>query len=294
MELSTVQRLAELNRQFYVEQAENFADSRPRLAPGVERVLAQITADQSLQALSRRRVLEVGCGDGKAGRALARAGVGVYVGVDSSPALLERARRYCQQLEPANSAAINFILGDLLDADWTRGLPPEPSDWILAFSVFHHLPSQAARSAVLCALAGRLASGGTLAMSNWQFTRSARLGERIRGWPALGLTEADVEPGDYVLDWERKGTRGLRYVHLLDEAEARALAEAAGLRVVAVFRADGLSGDLADYVLMQPPAAGQRPGPHDRSAAAASPRPELATARDTRASGQVEERPDSR
>src|SRR6266496_124799 len=86
MELSTIQALAALNQRFYEEHAEGFADSRPRLAAGVLRVLAGIGAGA--------RVLEVGCGDGKVGRALARAGVRVYVGVDASEAMLERARKY--------------------------------------------------------------------------------------------------------------------------------------------------------------------------------------------------------
>src|SRR5260221_7941712 len=86
MELSTAVRLAALNQSFYSEHAENFADSRPRLAAGVQRVLARVPAGA--------RVLEVGCGDGKVGRALARAGVGAYVGLDASEAMLERARKY--------------------------------------------------------------------------------------------------------------------------------------------------------------------------------------------------------
>jgi hypothetical protein len=100
-------------------------------------------------------------------------------------------------------------------------------------------------------LAGRLRAGGTLAMSNWQFTRSARLRQKVRPWAEAGLDEADVEPGDYLVSWERKGTRGLRYVHVLDEEEALALAAGAGLGVVEVFQADGVNGRLADYVVMQ-------------------------------------------
>lgn len=85
-------------------------------------------------------------------------------------------------------------------------------------------------------------------MSNWQFTRSERLRQRIVAWSALNLTEADIEPGDHLLSWERNNRRGLRYVHLLDEAEARQMAAAAGLTVMEVFRSDGVTGDLADYV----------------------------------------------
>jgi hypothetical protein len=121
----------------------------------------------------------------------------------------------------------------------------------LAFSVFHHLPGFDARAQLLHTLAERLAAGGVCAMSNWQFTRSTRLRRRVVPWSELELTAVDVEPGDYLLSWERRGRRGLRYVHLLDEVEARGLATAAGLRVIEVFQSDGVSGDLADYVLLR-------------------------------------------
>jgi hypothetical protein len=88
-------------------------------------------------------------------------------------------------------------------------------------------------------------------MSNWQLTRSERLMRRVRPWSDAGLDETQVEPGDFLLGWERGGRRGLRYVHVIDEAEARALAEAAGLQVVEVFEADGVSGDLAQYVQLR-------------------------------------------
>jgi hypothetical protein len=103
---------------------------------------------------------------------------------------------------------------------------------------------------VLADLARRLAPGGKLAMSNWQPTRSDRLRRRCLPWSAAGLAPAEVEPGDYLLAWERKGATGMRYVHELNEAEARSLAARAGLTVAEVFSADGGTGDLAEYVLM--------------------------------------------
>jgi SAM-dependent methyltransferase len=246
MELSTGRRLLALNQAFYAEQAENFAEARPRLAPGAQRVLARLTAGQEPGVLAERRALEVGCGDGKAGRALRRAGVGMYLGVDSSEAMLARARRYSE----SDDTGLWWVAADLGEPGWAKVLPAEPFDWVLAFGVFHHLPGAALRARVMGDLAARLTPGGLLAMSNWQLTRSARLRGRVRPWAEAGLDEADVEPGDFLMSWERKGTKGLRYVHVLDEAEARALAAGAGLKVAEVFQADGVSGELADYVVM--------------------------------------------
>lgn len=248
-------RLAALNRAFYEAHGEAFGETRPRLAPGVKRLLARIAPGA--------RVLEAGCGDGKVGRWLAARGVR-YVGLDASEALLERARRLSGQWGvdrrpaaetplPTDHHSPLFLRVDLLSPDLDQALGAQLHDWILALAVFHHLPGAETRARVLRALAARLAAEGRLAMSNWQLTRSERLRRRIAPWDRLGLTDADVEPSDYLLTWERGAGRGLRYVHVLDEAEARRLADAAGLRVAEVFRSDGLTGDLSDYVVLQRP-----------------------------------------
>jgi tRNA (uracil-5-)-methyltransferase TRM9 len=253
MHLSTARQLAALNRRFYDEHAENFADSRPRLAAGVQRVLAAIPAGA--------RVLELGCGDGKVGRALARQGVGAYLGLDASEAMLNRARRFMTTddrrqttvaAEPAvhRPSSIVFLPADLTNPSWPSVLPPEPFHWSLAFAVFHHLPGFELRAAVLRAVAGRLAPGGRVALSNWQFTRSPRASARIVPWAQAGLCSEDVEPGDALLTWERKGTHGMRYVHLIDHAEAERLAAEAGLSIIESFSADGLTGNMTDYVVM--------------------------------------------
>lgn len=267
MESASIQRLNTLNREFYDQHAENFADSRPRLAPGIRRVLAQVTPGA--------RVLELGCGDGKTGRWLARnASPALYLGLDNSAAMLERARKYSEGIRTKEQGArgkdeeqettapfllpssfflspSSFVLSDLASPDWTRDLPGAPFNYIFAFAVFHHLPAFETRIRLMGDLAARLAPGGVFAMSNWQFLRSARLQQRVVPWLVLNLTEAYVEPGDHLLAWERKGRRGLRYVHLLNEAEARYLGEHAGLAVTEVFSSDGASGQLAEYVVMK-------------------------------------------
>ncbi len=260
MDLSTARRLAALNQVFYAEHAEEFADARPRLAGGVQRVLAQITAGA--------RVLEVGCGDGKVGRALARQGVAAYLGLDASEAMIERAERLTKDFWPVVRGpsisppdeprtthhvwppSIRFGKADLMSPAWASLLPAEPFDWALAFAVLHHLPGYARRAGVLQALADHLVPGGRAALSNWVFTRSDRLKKRIVPWSQAGLGEADVEPGDYLLSWERKGRRGLRYVHVLDRAEVARMAAEAGLEIIETFSADGVTGDLSDYAVM--------------------------------------------
>jgi SAM-dependent methyltransferase len=240
-------RLADLMREFYDTHAEDFSATRPRLPPGVGRLLDRIPAGS--------RVLEVGCGDGKVGRRLAERGAH-YLGLDGSAAMVNRAKRLTEKWKVESRLAtfhfpLSFSVADLLDEHWPDIIARQVFDWALAFAVLHHLPGFATRARVVRALAERLPSGGMLAMSNWQLTRSERLRERIVPWSVWGLSEAAVEPNDFLLTWERGERRGLRYVHVLAEAEAHQLAGEAGLTVTEVFSADGAGGNLAEYVVMR-------------------------------------------
>lgn len=92
-------------------------------------------------------------------------------------------------------------------------------------------------------MAGLLTDEGTLLLSTWQFMNEARLRRKIMPWNAAGLTPEQVEAGDALLDWQRGGS-GLRYCHLVDEAELTALASQAGLVIQAMFYDDGRSSNL--------------------------------------------------
>jgi len=65
-------------------------------------------------------------------------------------------------------------------------------------------------------------------------------------WSDAGLTEADVDAGDYLLDWRSGGT-GLRYAHHFNENELATLAESSGFEIITTFYSDGKEGNLAIY-----------------------------------------------
>ncbi|MEZ0395358.1 MAG: class I SAM-dependent methyltransferase [Anaerolineales bacterium] len=231
MNESTAARLIELNRTFYQTFGREFSSTRRRLQPGVLRLLDQMTGAAAL--------LDLGCGNGELARALARRGFGGrYLGLDFSRPLLQETGNL-----PENFA---FAEADLTAPDWADRLNTEHWSLITAFAVLHHIPSRQLRLRLLRQVHALLAPGGEFIHSEWQFLDSEKWRGRLQPWSEAGLSAADVDPGDYLLDW-RGGGRGLRYVHAFDEAELKALAAAAGFQVRATFRSDGENGRLGLY-----------------------------------------------
>jgi len=135
---------------------------------------------------------------------------------------------------------------DLTAADWEEGLSGKQYDFILAFAMLHHIPGRELRLQILEKVRAYLAPGGRFLHSNWQPMNSARLKARMQPWEAIGLSEADVDEGDYLLDWRRDG-QGLRYVHQYGEEDLAELAREVGFIVVETFLSDGDGGKLGLY-----------------------------------------------
>ncbi len=266
MHADTARRLALLNAAFYEQHGLAFAETRPRLNPGVRQVLAHIAPGA--------RVLDVGCGDGKPGRWLAeramareaerptRPGTGLpsdvggsegravarsidYLGLDASASMIARARALTGE-----RAGVAFAQVDVLAEGWAAPYA-DGFGWVLAFAVLHHVPGANGRARLLRELAACCQPGGRVAISCWRPSRSPRLLGRVAAWSEIGLTAHDVDPGDLLMAWERAGQRGWRYVHDLDPLVLAALAEQAGLTLRDRFVADGHAGDLADYAIFE-------------------------------------------
>jgi SAM-dependent methyltransferase len=236
MNNATIERLNRINQEFYQITADSFDQSRGEPWPGWETLVPYLKLPLS--------VLDVGCGNGRFGRFLAeKLGTTlVYHGLDSSPALLERARA---ALAPLNARLENR---DIITS------PPDTGqyDLVVLFGMLHHVPGGKQRRAFMQTLAQRVAPGGYLAFAAWCFYEYERFRARIVPWP----DDLEVERHDYLLDW-RRGDRALRYCHYVDEAEHADLIAAAGLTEITTYRADGLTHDANRYSLL-------RRAPHDR------------------------------
>ena len=226
------QRLVALNRAFYEQVSAPFARSRATPQPGFRQLLPHLPAGPA--------VLDVGCGEGRFGRFLLSHRPDLqYTGLDFTASLLELA---------AAQVPGNYQQRDLSQPEALAGLAE--FDLVSCLAVLQHIPGAAHRHALLGEMVAHLKPGGRLILSSWQFLDSARQGRKIRPWTEAGLAANDVEPGDYLLSWQR-GTTALRYVAFLDEGSLRMEADRLGCTILTAFRADGREGDLNLYMVWQ-------------------------------------------
>ncbi len=228
VEAQLVKLLVALNREFYSEFADEFSETRSSERVNLAPVMPYLHDGV--------KVLEIGCGNGRLVERIDREGFRLdYLGLDITPKLVEIARSRQTHLK---NVAADFRVADVTAPGWSTFLQERaPFDLVLAMAVLHHLPGFELRRALLRDLHARLRPGGVLLMSNWQFSRNARLRRKIVPWQTLGVEENGLEPGDALLDWKR-GRTGYRYLHLLTEREVESLAEQSNYQVVQQFYAD--------------------------------------------------------
>jgi len=257
---SVRRRLLTINREFYEQFGASFSGTRFGAQPGWDRIIHYFPR--------RGAVLDLGCGNGRLAlfvekwiedqrRRMKEMDIGPrspvpgpvirYVGLEGSETLLAIARAKTAHLRHVST---EFIQMDLSTDAWHRA--SGYFDVVTALAVLHHIPGFEARQRFVQAAGACLKPNGVLLLSNWRFAHSPRMQRKLLPWTAAGLSETDVEPDDYLLDWKKDGA-GMRYAHQLDEAEVVALAAAAGLEVVEQFVADGRERDLSLYSVLRAP-----------------------------------------
>jgi SAM-dependent methyltransferase len=200
-------------------------------------------------------VLEIGVGSGRVAVPTALAGIPV-VGVDSSEAMLELARRRAAP----HGVELTLVRADMRDLPDLRTFPLVT----VPFRAFLHLRDDAERLAVLRSLYERLEPGGTLAFDVFHPDRlditetHGRWIEREPGIEERALwdeharrLELAVRAGDVCAEME---------LWWIEPDEWRALLEEAGFDRIAVFGTfdrGPLAADATDSVWV----AGRRGGP---------------------------------
>jgi tRNA (uracil-5-)-methyltransferase TRM9 len=244
MNEATRAALNAINIRFYQQAATSFDESRGRDWPGWLQLLPHLAGGQPL------RVLDLGCGNGRFGRFLARQGLAptLYHGLDATNALLEAARE---------AFATMGILADArLEQRDLVANPPAIGEFagynlVLLLGFLHHIPGSQQRQNLLASLASALDPGGLLVFTTWRFAEYPRFSARLQALPPT----FEAETGDYLMDWRREATAPnlWRYCHAADDAEQLMLEAASQCQLLARFRADGHSGDVNCYSALRRP-----------------------------------------
>jgi tRNA (uracil-5-)-methyltransferase TRM9 len=250
MRTEIIQKLLDINGQFYQSFGAAFAETRQRIQPGVQRIVEQ--------RIQNGDWLDIGCGNGVLGQRLAQRGLqGSYLGLDFSEPLLAEATEGISKLDPHPDFVPGYRQVNLLDDKWADAAGDQLFDGILAFAVLHHIPGADCRERLIQQISSLLKPGGVFIHSEWQFQNSPKLMTRVQPWQLAGLSEDEVEEGDTLLDWRHQSASsgaaepGLRYVHLFTRVELDELAQAAGFKLIEEFDSDGATGNLGLYQVWQ-------------------------------------------
>ncbi len=232
MKADTVDKILLLNKQFYSRFASPFADSRSNPQPGFDLLSSYVPAELA-------NVLDVGCGNGRFGVFLQKiCSPFHYTGIDFSAEMLLIARQGLKG---------DFFIRDISQPGYLRGLGR--FDLIVCLAVMQHVPGQTNRVNMLREMRTHLADHGRIFLANWQFLSSPRQRRKIRNWEEVGISKHEVEPGDYIMSWQRSGT-GVRYVCAINAAEVAEMARSTNLMVVTQFRSDGREENLNLYTVL--------------------------------------------
>lgn len=249
MQRQVVEKILQINQEFYQTFAFSFSRTRQRLQPGILMVLNDITLNGNW--------LDLGCGNGALARewALQRR-QGIYLGLDFSAELLEEARKNKPEVGLPEGLRMEFQQADINADNWAGGLAHIKWNGILAFAVLHHIPSHELRLKILEQVHQLLPRNGRFIFSVWQLQHSPRLMQRVLAWEKFGILENEVDEGDLLIDWRAEARQvntepGVRYVHLYSRKELSQLAHLSEFSIVNEFESDGRSGNLGLYQIWQ-------------------------------------------
>ncbi len=253
-------RMNRLNENFYRDNARSFDQTRQTAWPGWERCLCIGHTTGALPRYGGVRVLDVASGNLRFARYLAERLPGArvsYHGIDSCPELARDVRLpegwevTLQELD-----VVDALLGEGPDEDLGVRLEGGAADLVACFGFFHHVPTTEARRRLLRELLSYTRTGGLCCVSLWRPMSDRRIARRARestraGLRSLGLSEKELDKGDYLLGWQGRPDTW-RYCHHFDEEEIDGLVRAAQgtAELTARFCADGKAGDLNSYLVL--------------------------------------------
>jgi SAM-dependent methyltransferase len=249
MSPETAQKLIELNRVFYEDNAKSFSSTRYAIQPGVQLLMPKM--------LLAKSILDLGCGNGNLALALHNLGfTGNYLGVDNSLGLIDHALATLPTATE-NNAPYRFLALDLGQTPWQLPKNGQKFDLVVSYATLHHIPGLSLQMQFFNNIKELLEDSGKLIISCWQPLNSPRLAARVQDWSIVDIEPNELSEGDLLLDWRADDSpdkQRLRYVHQFSPEKLEQLGNQAGLRLQESFFSDGKEGRLGFYQIWQKPA----------------------------------------
>lgn len=235
MKQATIDRLNNLNQQFYRQVATEFSQTRQEPWKGWGRL------GEWLPTGEIKRVCDVGCGNGRfLGYIQKEWGFdGEYFGVDTNDELLAEAREKYPQF--------SWETGDVVGGEIEKS--GAGFDLVVAFGLIHHVAGKGNRVDKVREWLGLVKQGGLVVVTVWKFAEFERFMAKVVEWKRLGINGDEIEEGDFLLGWGESDS--LRYCHYLSDNETQDLVDKSGAKLVGEFRADGKNGKLNQYLVLQ-------------------------------------------
>ena len=239
VDAADIRALIELNNRFYAKHAASFSATRTRSWDGWRRLATCLEdagwrkGDGTDAAVAgsagaagwapgedgadgratgrpdgtgaHRDILDLACGNLRFEAFLAQAFAGERIAahaVDSCPALAQGTLDGLAgslELDYRRVDVLDALLADPEGGTGLEGVPP--CELAVCFGFMHHVPGSALRRALMAALCERVAPGGIVALSFWQYLRDPRLARRAAAAEALreedpALAGLRLEAGD--------------------------------------------------------------------------------------------------
>lgn len=228
MDQPTQQNLLDLVRENYDEIAVSFNSARTKyIWPELVKLTAPVKDGE--------RILDVGCGNGRLLEALAGKKI-EYLGVDSSPKLLEAARSRWKMSDSLRQGDWRFSSGDILKLN---KLPDKDFNYVFCVAVLHHLPGEDLRAEALRQMKNKIRPDGKVIITVWNLWKEKKFGKLIYRFAVAKIFgKHKMDFGDIIFHWKNSEGQEIsrRYYHAFTKKELKKIVAKAGFKINRLYK----------------------------------------------------------